>query len=362
VGDDDLVLLAAKCREASIGNYDWADLLGDVTGWVDGDKALWLTGDAVGPYQYGLQCGHDPNILTLYNSGYNALDPRRHQARDTKPGQAVPGQRYLPNHEVAHTDYFETINIGGDVMDSCFGVLCDDPGIGRHGISIQRGFKEEFFNDDDAARLSAVIPHLTEALRHSISLTRVLAHKNTQSSGGFGFLDANWNFLELEHIASALLSGSDAIELVGETISCRTDQMKKAFQYAFGKALGGEYFYFRAPWKENSRSEQLVLEFAPIPNAVRWIAQDRPRIMLTVSLEHHEFAKLARFFAETNNLSKKEEILIGALLEHDDLRDVAKATRISYETVRWHLKSIFAKTGHKRREDLLNAVRHHDLS
>ncbi len=362
MGDAELASLAANCREASIGNYDWADLLIDVTNWVGGDKALWLTGDAVGPYRNGLQHGHDPDVLKLYNEGYNVLDPRRHQSRDTKPGQAVPGQRYLLNREVVHTDYFEVINIGGDVKDSCFGVLCDDPSIGRHGISIQRGFKEEFFNDDDAARLSAIIPHLTEALRHSLSLTRILAHKKIQASGGFGFLDADWNLIELENAAGALLNGSNAFEFVGERINCSTEKMKKAFRYALSKALDGEYYFFRAPWKGDSDSTLIVLEFAPIPDAARWVAQDKPRILFTVSLEHNKFAEPTRFFAQTNDLSKKEEALICALLEHDDLRDVAKATRISYETVRWHVKSISAKTGHKRREDLLNAVRNHDLA
>tara|TARA_R110000824_G_scaffold50894_1_gene141865 strand:- start:918 stop:2006 length:1089 start_codon:yes stop_codon:yes gene_type:complete len=362
VGDDELALLAAKCREASIGNYDWADLLADVTVWVGGDKALWLTGDAVGPYQHGLQCGHDPDTLKSYNEGYNALDPRRHQSRDTKPGQAVPGQRYLRNHEVAHTDYFEAINIRGDVKDSCFGVLCDDPAIGRHGISIQRGFREEFFDDDDAERLSAVIPYLTEALRHSISLTRILAHKRSEASGGFGFLDADWNLTELENTASALLNGSDVFACVRGKISCSSPKIKRAFQYAVGKAFSGQYFFFRTLWQDNGNSKELVLEFAPIPDAARWVAQDRSRILLTVSLERHEFSEIASFFAEVNGLSKKEETLICALLDHDDLRNVASQSKISYETARWHLKSIFAKTGYKRREDLLNAVRQHDLS
>ena len=359
---DDLALLAAKCREASIGNYDWADLLTDVTLWVGGDKALWLTGDSVGPYRYGLQYGHDPDVLKLYNEGYNALDPRRHQSRDTKPGEAVPGQRYLRNHEVAHTDYFDAINIGGDVKDSCFGVLCDDPAIGRHGISIQRGFREEFFDNDDAARLSAVIPHLTEALRHSISLTRILAHKRNQASGGFGFLDADWNLIELENTASALLNGSDVFACIRGKISCRLPKMKKAFQYGVGKALSGQYFFFRTPWQDNCNSAELVLEFAPIPDAARWVAQDRARILLTVSQERHQFSEIAGFFAEVNGLSKKEGALICRLLEHDDLRDAARVSQISYETARWHLKSIFSKTGYKRREDLLNAVRQHDVS
>lgn len=360
--DDDLAQVAAKCREASIGNYDWAELLTDVTLWVGGDKALWLTGDAVGPYQHGLQCGHDPDVLKLYNEGYNALDPRRHQSRDTKPGQAVPGQRYLPNHEVVNTDYYEAINIGGDVMDSCFGVLCDDPAIGRHSISIQRGFRQEFFDNDDAARLSAVIPYLTEALRHSISLTRVLAHKNTRTHGGFGFLDADWNLMGLDSATSVLLNGSDAFACVREKISCCSPRMKKAFQYGVRKALHGQYFFFRAPWQDDANSAQLVLEFAPIPDAASWVAQDRPRILLTVSLECHEFTEMAGFFAEINGLSKKEEALICALLEHDDLREAARISQISYETARWHLKSIFSKTGYNRREDLLTAVRQHDLA
>ncbi len=66
---------------------------------------------------------------------------------------------------------------------------------------------------------------------------------------------------------------------------------------------------------------------------------------------------MAAIFSRHYHLTRAETKLMGTLIAGLDLKEFAESTFSSYETVRSHLKRIYAKTGTHRRHELISLVR-----
>ena len=341
-------LLERRCRDAATGAYAWDALLRDIGQWVGGSKGMMLGAGLLGPHRHTLDWNHDPKGLARYNSYYNRFDPRTPYARLTPLHGAQLGQKYVRNESIAKTEYFQAINLDCDVKDSVHGIIANDAEIGRRSISIQRGFKEDFFAEAQAERLAAILPVLERAMKDSIRVARSVAGHMSGNGYCYMVVDRARRVIFADSSQDDQLARSGPLALAGDLLASGNEGVDRAIEQAIDTAL-----------VERPVSLHLAgvkMEFSRVPQALAWLAED-DHCFLAVVAQEKQAATSARLFATAHDFSAREADILAILLAEDDLRVAASQCGLSYETVRWHLKNMQMKCGVSRRETMLAAAR-----
>lgn len=340
--------LGQRCRDAAIGAYRWDALLQDLAEWVGGSKALLLGADDTGPYRHSANWNHAPEALARYNNHYNRFDPRARLAQFTPLHQCQLGQQYVANESIAGSEYFDAINLAGDVKDSVHGVIANDREIGRRSISIQRGFREEFFGQNEADRLTAVLPMLEAAMRDSIRFSRSLAGQ--MSGEGFCYLvvDAARRVAFSDVEGDGQLSASESLSLSGGQLTSGHQRIDKAIERAIRSAIGGAALHLNIGGLE--------LSFSRLPGSLGWLA-DEDHCFLAIVPKPDLTQTRTDLFAIAHGFSSREKEILSVLLGENDVRMAATKAGLTYETLRWHVKNMQQKSGIQRRDAMLAAAR-----
>ncbi len=360
MSEDERRTIEHLCYEAAVGDYDWQVLLERIARWVGGDKAMLMAGSGMNPYRGSLVFNHDPDVMEFYNTHYNKRDPRKLKSKLTPAGEVEHGQNYIANEEIRHTEYFDAINVRGDVFDSVHGVICDDAELGRQAISIQRGFAGDYFGEEELQRMRAILPHLERALRLSARMGHVHGERDGGDRDVRCLIDRAFNIQPLGPCPSVLLASCSGFACHDNRLVCETAAAEATLRHAVTRACqSGETVYFEVAMKPD---ERLAWQFAQPPDQLSWVTPSEPCALLSLFVRSAGDRDANVVFATAFGLSERESDVLGALLEGQDNRTTAAALGMGYETLRWHLKAIFSKTGYARREALLAAARRCDLS
>lgn len=348
----DLADLGDVCGKAAIGERSWHDVAKGVANWVGGDKAMVLISSPRNAYTSSITFNHNPEAVRRYNDGYNASDPRRHFAMATPVGKCRLGQSYISNDEIKRTAYFNDIALAGDVMDSVHGVVMNNDNV-RVAISVQRGFRLDYFGSNEARRLEAALPMLARNFELSSRLALV-ANKHPAQSTAESFLVApNFNLRPL-HNNSALrsISCENKLHLTSDRILFESAAAKKAIGECVNLALSGEHAQFSI--------DGFVFRFAPLPTNLGFIANRSELALMTVGPK--ELPVDIQPFARAFDLTKKETSLLQSLLKDRNVRNAANDARMAYETARWHVKNMCSKCLVGSLTDLVDMAKAGDLS
>ncbi|EDL48337.1 helix-turn-helix transcriptional regulator [Erythrobacter sp. SD-21] len=341
-------LLERRCHDAATGAYAWDALLRDIGEWVGGSKGMMLGNGIVGPLRHSLDWNHDPEALALYNSHYNRFDPRARYSRLTPLHGAQLGQAYVRNESIAQTEYFEAINLGGDVKDSVHGIIANDAELGRRSLSIQRGFKEEFFNEREADRLAVILPTLERAMKDSIRVARSVAGHMSGDGYCYVVVDRARRAIFADSSTDDPFAEQGPLSLTGDLLASGNQSVDRAIEQAIDTAL------YERPVSLHLAG--VKMEFGRVPQALAWLAHD-DHCFLAIVAQQKQAETSARLFATAHDFSAREGDILAILLAEDDLRLAARQCGLSYETVRWHLKNMQTKCGVSRREAMLSAAR-----
>ena len=347
------------CRDTALGNYRWGDLLQDVCSWVGGEKAMMMSSGRYGPYHNALSFNHDPALLARYNADYNQADPRLPFSKLTKPGECRLGQQYLTNDEIKNTDYYNEITVKGDVLDSVHGVLLDDGEFGRQAISIQRSFRSDLFAAENLRRMKFIMPHLTEAIKYSVQIASHYDQTPRDALIGNCLIDMAHNVKQLDGNIPSILERYDGMSFTSGKLRCKSAVLKKAISMAIDNALRGKETNMRL---RGSGPDHAQLRFSPQPGMLQWANVEQSHALLRISVQSENLKDLIDLYGNAFELSQAEQRILQAMMHHADNRGAAEALEVSYETLRWHLKNIYSKTGYSRREDLIESVRCSDLT
>ncbi len=345
--------LSNRCKSAALGDYAWASLLRDLGEWVGGSKGLVLGLSQASSYGSSLNWNHDPGDLDRYNLHYNKLDPRLPFSRNTPLHTCQLGQQYVRNEDIAHSEYFDAISLHGNVCDSVHGIIADDAEIGRHAISIQRGFEEEFFEAEQARQLQAMLVPLEQAIRDSIRVARVGGDMPAATRLLYALIDPGLNlqYFDRPELEAVQWSGH-GLALEGRRLVPATARQAAVIKRAVRLAIGGRPSMLRIG--------RLEISVSPVPTPLGWAGENCA--FLSISAKPPKNGTAAELFALAHEFSDRERAILEELLDGVDMRQTAERLGMGYETLRWHVKNMCQKSGYARREAMVLAALSGEMS
>ncbi|WP_271079303.1 helix-turn-helix transcriptional regulator [Aurantiacibacter sp. MUD61] len=346
--------LVKSVEAAGFGDASWADVLETLAHSVGGVRGILLGGSGAARYSYSCIFNHDPDVAKAYNRHYNRFDPRAQPSLRVAVGQTRLGQELMPNSAISHTEYYAAISEAGDIADSVFGVISNDPEMGRRTISLQRSFSQDFFDTRDALLLKALLPLLGGAMRSSLRVGRILAEERGDETILYGLVDSDLSltFLPGSEPDSPMLTGP--LRFGRDRLTCGLPALRNALIAAIAEAQSAR--------STTVRAGAVSLRFDPVPSALHWYRSGRTQVFFTLSRDSARAHDSSGLFAESFGLTPGETKVLEALMREGGVRPAAGALGMSVETARWHAKNICAKTGHAGVRKLVDAARANDLS
>ena len=327
ISSDQIVKL---CRDASYGDYPWNLLLENIAEWIGGDKAILMHKTSITGYNLSTSYNHDPDVERLYNEHYFQFDPRAQPSLRFPVGVAYTSQQIVPNDSYSDTEYYSNITLRGDIKDSVHGVISDDFGLGRRAISIQRGFKSDFFDQSHLEKLKFVMSHLQSAFSNSLRLVPVLAQHDSADVLVYGLIDATFH-LHLVRGPERQPEKFFRIDPVGPRLVVNDETLAATLPDAIRRAASGH--------RSTIRLAHSDLSLTPAPRALEWI--NRKEVALFV-ISAPAPAADTRLFSAAFGLTEREGQILDQLVATQNRGEICRELNISSETLRWHIKNILS--------------------
>lgn len=328
--------------------------------------------------ELGLATGaFDATALASYTREFGAIDPAPAAFARLKVGEAGATDRMFSREMRAHDPFFnEFFRPHG--LEECLGatVLRDEDRAAQ--IGIQRAPDRRAFDDGDIASLERLLPHIQRALqlhRQFAAVTGMataLAALVDELPSGMIVLDAGGNVVHLNRAAQALVARDDgiAIDRAGQVTLAAPDAKARfaallhdvlhgnpaSDAQGAGGALRVRRKHARAPY---------TMLVTPRPPALADGAPGReempggalPSGALVVIHDPDRLLQIpAAVVQAVFGLTRREAELTAALCAGVTPTQFAAQAGVSVNTVRFHLKSLYAKTETRGQADLIRVV------
>lgn len=240
----------------------------------------------------------------------------------------------------------------------------------RHGSELElrlrltRRIGEPPFAPKDIVRLQGLVPHLRTALRLFERLAtgeaeqRIYAGAVAQMAIGMVILDQDGLVLRINAQARAILADEDGIALRRGRIEIADPALARQLRQRLADPSPGEALTLRIDRRSGAGGLVLVAGRADTPDHVA--AGGGPAAVLFLNDLSQASRVTADAVRELLGLTQAEASVAALLANGGSIADAADGLGISPNTVRAHLRSIFAKTGVKRQSQLVQLV-HHSL-
>jgi len=355
----DALYLGVRDRASFDGSLD---LLGDL---FDVDTGVLLDFDAARPEvsaqaSVGLFKGE---ALDRYQRDFAALDPAPRAFMGVPVGTAMPTYRLLPEETrkpgVFFNEFFRPLG-----LEECLGgTLASTKG--RFAmVGLQRPRDRKPFDDDDIARLEALMPHLARALQLRRSFLELEGAAGAMSemcdrlAAGVVALDEYGRSLFVNAAARKIANSCDglSIDRCGRLFALNRATSNKLTELENDVRSGGAGGVVRAARAAGKPPYGIMVAPFFLDHGVD-TARSRPRGVMFII---HDPLLKTRSDAQTISalfgLPKGTAQLVAAIAANEDLQAYADRTGISLNTVRYHLKAAYGRTGVRRQSELVRMV------
>lgn len=230
-------------------------------------------------------------------------------------------------------------------------------------LRLTRGRGEPPFEQQDFGHLERLVPHLRIALRLFDRLAageaeqRIYAGAIAQMAVGVIILDRNGKVIRLNTRASTILDERDGIQLRGDMIVLEDPELGRQLH---ARLLKPEETSLTLRVERPSGQGDLLLVVGNANASGYVTAGGGPASVLFLNDPVRTPRVSPGAIRELLGLTQSEAAIAAEMANGASLVDTATQLGISPNTVRAHLRSIFAKTGVKRQSQLVQLV-HHSL-
>jgi DNA-binding CsgD family transcriptional regulator len=311
-----------------------------------------------GPLPLAVLFRLDPSLMPTLNARHLNNVWRRHMV--TLPvGSPAASDSFVSFDQLRHTDFYseilEPLGIGHGAL-----FVVDDMPKFHIAMTIHRSTTRGPFTSTELEASQEFLPHLRRAMQLRLLLERNREQEKLalealdQLAVGVLILDSQARVLFANMAAQEIATAQDVLVLTDRTVRCRQREQSDVLRKLVGSAIAGGpggLLLLSAP----SRRLPVSALVTPLVGtlAVSLAAQglQGAAAVFLADPERHA-AALAEHLQATYKLSPTEARVAWLIARSFSIRDAAKSLGLGPETVRTHLKHIYAKTGVNRRSAL----------
>jgi DNA-binding CsgD family transcriptional regulator/PAS domain-containing protein len=366
--DEHISALIGGVYDATLDPSLWPDVLKKSAAFVRGYSAALYSKDGTsdsGTVYYD-DGGIDPHYKQLYFEKYVRLDPTTSAMLLAEIGEPMGGFDLIPYEELVATRFYREWVEPQGMVDSINAVL--DRTLTSVAAFVVFLDKSYGTTDDKARqRMRLITPHI----RRAVLISRVIELKTTQAdtfaemldglSAGMFLVDASGRIVHANAAARAMLEVGNFLRRKSGRLAAAdaiADQALKDVFAAAGvddRAVGTSGI--SVPLNVEA-GQQLVAHALPLTSGVRRDTGNAYKAVaaLFVHKAAGDSPAPPKIIAETFRLTPMELRVWLAVVEVGGVGEVSEALGISDNTVKTHLKRLYAKTGAGRQADLVKLV------
>ena len=299
----------------------------------------------------------DPAHIDAYRDHLFRIDP----FTNLPEGEVVSLHEFLCNFKDSefYRDYLQY-----EDTSHILGVDLHGSGGFETRLRITRARGDEPYSAEERRRCKLLVPHLRQAIKlyqrleTSRSEHAVYSGAVEQFAVGTIILDQQSNVIGCNPIASAILSERDGIALSGQRIVLGRAGLDGAFR-AFVKQVKDETddargHIFRVERPSGKRDLGIVARPIDTPDFLH--AGSAPAIALFIGDPERQLEVTSDALRELFELTLTESRIAACLANGLSVQDSAERLGIAINTVRAHLRAVFAKTGVCRQSQLVHLI------
>lgn len=298
--------------------------------------------------------GHAAPLIERYHTYGHLIDPTTSQILANE-GQPISFSNLLQRDLGGPAFHREFIAPRGTDQVLAIGLRSE---IGTLLVKLSRGAGGMPFTNDSAERLSGMAYHLRQAvvidrsLRRRVETDSFAAALVNRLRAAVLRLDERMNVLFANRAAYRLAAEGDVIAISDGRLRFVGAAATETLRAFLRKATAAD--------REVSDTVLLNRDYGRRVRVWGWAAKaegsGRHEIGLVVLPDDYDAEVLEAMLRENYGLTPSEIRTTVGLLSNNGLAAVADATGVSVETVRFHMKRIFSKTGTCRQSELVRVI------
>ncbi|WP_380876562.1 LuxR family transcriptional regulator [Sphingomonas sp. DBB INV C78] len=227
-------------------------------------------------------------------------------------------------------------------------------------IRVTRTSGGEPYTAEERTRCERIIPHIRQAmdiyqrLETSRSEHQVYSGAVEQFALGAVILDEHNNIIRCNPIAEAILEEADGIGRAGRRLTLDNAAADADFRAFLKDARAASGHVFRIERPSGRRDIGIVARTIATPDYLH--AGSAPALALYLGDPERQMQVNAEALRELFNLTPTEAAISACVANGLSVQESAERLGIASNTVRAHLRSIFAKTGVARQSQLVHLV------
>lgn len=306
--------------------------------------------------------GGVPEHIVTYNERSYALDP----FINLPPGEVVTLHEFMGSEALLASDFYRLVMEPSDLYD----VLGADFQIPREvevRFRICRSKAARSFNDADRGIFRALLPHLQRAVHMHVRINKIESERAVYSGAidqmrvGAIILDESGNVLSVNQRARELLEQKDGVSLRDEQLVLSTRDRTRELQERVNRVIaqqksGGPAIVEAMRIPRSSNAGELGLVIRPVPENQWAEAEAVPSAVIFLSDPSAQAEAPLQVIKQLFGFTPAEASLAMLMANGMTLDESADAMGVSRNTVRTHLRSVFAKTGVTRQPMLVSLI------
>jgi DNA-binding CsgD family transcriptional regulator/PAS domain-containing protein len=345
----------------------WSEFLNQLAEGVDAQRVALLSHDLIVNQHsvIGYMGVGALEVNEAYEKRYGQYDERYLRGRSsTYLGRVRASEEIWPEEEMLSSLYYNEFLKPFDIRWACSVTTAITPTEMEH-LTVCRGASTELFDRSSLAAIQSVVPHLQTALetrRRLHSLESRYADLETALDlvpSALVLLDLQGKCVYVNTAAEHILQQEGGLQLRNSTLSARNSSetvlLREMVTRATLTSNGKGNLSTRAMLISRPNGRPLQVLVAPF--RTEGIAvPGRACVIVFVNDPDREIPLPESVLKSLFNLTPAEVRLALALADGKSLADVADAHRVSFETVRTQVKSIFQKTGTRGQTGLIRLL------
>lgn len=302
------------------------------------------------------------DVVDLYQREFASIDPAPPAFMTRPPGTAIQTYRLLQDEVerpgVFFAEFFRPLG-----LEECLGgtLAVRD---GRFAmVGLHRSPDRAAFDDGDVARLERLMPHLSRALqlrRSFVALDRrnvALAEACDRLAAGMVGIDDTGRTIFANAAAARMAAQDDGIALdrLGRPFAIDRAANQRLAELARDVVAGGSGGVVRVPRPDGKAAYVLIVAPLFLDEGLDG-GRRRRGTLFVIHNPLHRQPPPSQLIAQLFGLPPGSATMLAALATGEELKDYAERAGISMNTVRFHLKTAYARAGVHRQSDLIRLI------